>query len=290
MIAFAISGGLSAFGGVLLAGYASKAAQSMGDPYLLPSIAAVVLGGTSILGGTRHLSRHHRRRHPDHAAAVDPVGDADAGGGTADHLRRRHRRHAAALWPQPREPVVASQPMEHRVVRACVVMGVAGCGKSAVGSALAQTLGWTFVEGDRLQPAANVERMASGLPLTDDHRWGWLDAVGEEIALAGRAGDGSVAACSALKRAYRDRLRRHSDQIAVHPSRDRQGHRGAEGRLAKGPFHAGEPGRQPVRRSAAAGSRRKGCCPRCEAPGRTTGGQCRGYPSGPLLRQMPLCH
>ena len=51
MVAFAISGGLSAFGGVLLAGYASKAAQSMGDPYLLPSIAAVVLGGTSILGG-----------------------------------------------------------------------------------------------------------------------------------------------------------------------------------------------------------------------------------------------
>jgi len=51
MIAFAISGGLAAFGGVLLAGYASKAAQSMGDAYLLPAIAAVVLGGTSILGG-----------------------------------------------------------------------------------------------------------------------------------------------------------------------------------------------------------------------------------------------
>jgi len=51
MTAFAISGGLSALGGVLLAGYASKAAQAMGDPYLLPAIAAVVLGGTSILGG-----------------------------------------------------------------------------------------------------------------------------------------------------------------------------------------------------------------------------------------------
>jgi ribose transport system permease protein len=51
MIAFGISGGLSAFGGVLLAGYASKAAQAMGDAYLLPSIAAVVLGGASILGG-----------------------------------------------------------------------------------------------------------------------------------------------------------------------------------------------------------------------------------------------
>jgi len=51
MLAFALSGGLSAFGGVLLAGYASKAAQGMGDAYLLPAIAAVVLGGTSILGG-----------------------------------------------------------------------------------------------------------------------------------------------------------------------------------------------------------------------------------------------
>jgi ribose transport system permease protein len=51
MIAFALCGGLAAFGGVLLAGYAGKAAQSMGDAYLLPAIAAVVLGGTSILGG-----------------------------------------------------------------------------------------------------------------------------------------------------------------------------------------------------------------------------------------------
>jgi gluconokinase len=97
--------------------------------------------------------------------------------------------------------------------RACVVMGVAGCGKSAVGSALAKALGWTFVEGDSLQPPANVERMASGLPLTDTHRWGWLDAVGGEIALAGLNGQGAVAACSALKRAYRDRLRGFGDRI-----------------------------------------------------------------------------
>jgi ribose transport system permease protein len=54
MATFAVAGGLSAFGGVLLAGYASKAAQAMGDPYLLPAIAAVVLGGTSILGGRGH--------------------------------------------------------------------------------------------------------------------------------------------------------------------------------------------------------------------------------------------
>ena len=103
--------------------------------------------------------------------------------------------------------------MSNRGVGACVLMGVAGCGKSAVGSVLAEMLGWTFVEGDSLQPAANVARMASGLPLTDAHRWDWLDAVGAAIALAGRKGEGSVAACSALKRAYRDRLRSYDDRI-----------------------------------------------------------------------------
>ncbi|HYI04245.1 MAG TPA: gluconokinase, GntK/IdnK-type, partial [Reyranella sp.] len=92
-------------------------------------------------------------------------------------------------------------------------MGVAGCGKTAVASALAAALGWRFIEGDTLHPRANVERMASGLPLTDEHRWGWLDAVGGRIALAGREGVGSVAACSALKRVYRDRLRQSADGI-----------------------------------------------------------------------------
>jgi gluconokinase len=91
--------------------------------------------------------------------------------------------------------------------RAVVVMGVAGCGKSAVAGALAEALGWRLVEGDRLHPAANVERMSAGLPLTDAHRWGWLDAIGAELAKAQRDGAGAAAACSALKRAYRDRLR-----------------------------------------------------------------------------------
>jgi gluconokinase len=90
-------------------------------------------------------------------------------------------------------------------------MGVAGCGKTAIGSALAATLGWRFIEGDTLHPPTNVERMASGLPLRDEHRWGWLDAIGTQIALAGREGVGAVAACSALKRAYRDRLRQSGD-------------------------------------------------------------------------------
>ena len=97
--------------------------------------------------------------------------------------------------------------------RVTVVMGVAGCGKSLVGAALAQALGWSYVEGDLLHPPANVQRMASGLPLTDEHRWGWLDAIGQQIALSQQRGDGVVAACSALKRAYRDRLRRYSGSL-----------------------------------------------------------------------------
>jgi gluconokinase len=90
---------------------------------------------------------------------------------------------------------------------AIVVMGVAGCGKSAVGIALAATLNAVFIEGDRLHPPENVARMASGEPLTDQLRKGWLDAIGGRIAASVGKGQGVVAACSALKRSYRDRLR-----------------------------------------------------------------------------------
>ena len=86
-------------------------------------------------------------------------------------------------------------------------MGVAGCGKSVVGKALAAALGATFVEGDRLHPPENVARMASGQPLTDVLREGWLDAIGRQIAASVGSGQGVVAACSALKRSYRERLR-----------------------------------------------------------------------------------
>jgi gluconokinase len=88
-----------------------------------------------------------------------------------------------------------------------VVMGVSGSGKSLIGSAIATELGVPFIEGDRLHPPANVAKMSSGLPLTDDERWPWLDRVGAELAAATAAGKGAVAACSALKRIYRNRLR-----------------------------------------------------------------------------------
>ena len=86
--------------------------------------------------------------------------------------------------------------------RPVVVMGVSGSGKTTVGAALADALGLRFVDGDALHPAANVAKMAAGIPLDDADRAPWLDAVGAVLA-AGPV----VVACSALKRAYRDRLR-----------------------------------------------------------------------------------
>jgi len=83
-----------------------------------------------------------------------------------------------------------------------VVMGVASCGKTSVGEVLAARLAATFIEGDRLHPKANVERMSAGIPLTDDDRWPWLSQVG--ASLQGR--DGRIASCSALKRAYREHI------------------------------------------------------------------------------------
>ena len=86
---------------------------------------------------------------------------------------------------------------------ALIVMGVSGSGKSTVGEALAQRLGWRFEDGDRFHPASNVAKMHAGIPLTDDDRWPWLKAIADEIDRACAAGSPAVIACSALKRAYR---------------------------------------------------------------------------------------
>jgi carbohydrate kinase (thermoresistant glucokinase family) len=85
-----------------------------------------------------------------------------------------------------------------------VVMGVSGSGKSSVGSELAALQGWAFVDADDLHPEANVAKMTAGIPLVDDDRWPWLDAVAATLAASP---SGIVVACSALRRAYRDRIR-----------------------------------------------------------------------------------
>src|ERR1044071_2341587 len=88
-----------------------------------------------------------------------------------------------------------------------VIMGVSGSGKTTVGAQLARALQLAFLEGDDLHPAQNVERMAAGIPLTDDDRRPWLLAIAGQLRDAKRAGVGLVVACSALKRRYRDLLR-----------------------------------------------------------------------------------
>ena len=82
-------------------------------------------------------------------------------------------------------------------------MGVAGCGKSSVGAALSERLGIPYRDGDDLHPPANVAKMAAGTPLGDEDRWPWLDRVAAVLS----TGAPVIVGCSALRRAYRDRLR-----------------------------------------------------------------------------------
>ncbi|HWE58592.1 MAG TPA: gluconokinase [Solirubrobacteraceae bacterium] len=93
-------------------------------------------------------------------------------------------------------------------VAAVVVMGVSGSGKTTIGRGLAGRLGWDFAEGDDLHPAANVAKMAAGEPLTDADRLPWLAQIAGWIDGEIEDGRHGVITCSALKRAYRDRLRR----------------------------------------------------------------------------------
>jgi gluconokinase len=85
-----------------------------------------------------------------------------------------------------------------------VVMGVSGCGKSAVGQRLADQLNLPLIEGDDFHPPANVEKMQQGSALNDGDRQGWLQSLAQELA---RNPQGAVLTCSALKASYRDTLR-----------------------------------------------------------------------------------
>jgi gluconokinase len=88
-----------------------------------------------------------------------------------------------------------------------VIMGVSGCGKTTVGTALARALGVPFVEGDAFHPPGNVDKMSAGVPLTDADRGPWLQALADELRSARNRKAGLVMSCSALRRAYRDVLR-----------------------------------------------------------------------------------
>jgi len=100
-------------------------------------------------------------------------------------------------------------------IRFFIVMGVSGSGKTVVGKALAQTLGWDFFDADDFHPPANVAKMASGIPLDDSDRAPWLDALHELISSSLTANRPAVLACSALKERYRQRLLEGNDDVQI---------------------------------------------------------------------------
>jgi gluconokinase len=89
-----------------------------------------------------------------------------------------------------------------------LMMGVSGSGKTTIAQRVAEREGWRLVEGDDFHPPENVAKMKSGTPLTDEDRWPWLAAIGERMEVERMTGHGVVVSCSALKRAYRDCLRK----------------------------------------------------------------------------------
>jgi len=94
-----------------------------------------------------------------------------------------------------------------------VIMGVAGVGKTTVGRMLAGRLGWTFVDADDLHPAANIAKMARGEPLTDEDREPWLESIVRKLADLVARGESAVLACSALRHAFRERLRSAGNDV-----------------------------------------------------------------------------
>lgn len=105
--------------------------------------------------------------------------------------------------PTPVQPTQGASPADPAVV---IVMGVSGSGKSTVGALLALRLRWEYEDADWFHPASNIDKMHSGIPLTDEDRRPWLNAIADWIDMTRRSGGHGVIACSALKHRYRDVL------------------------------------------------------------------------------------
>ncbi|WEV68802.1 gluconokinase [Bifidobacterium sp. ESL0775] len=97
-----------------------------------------------------------------------------------------------------------------------IVMGVSGCGKTTVAQALADKFGFQMAEGDDFHPQANVDKMSHGIPLNDEDRWPWLKTINQWMRKQDAKGVSTVVSCSALKRAYRDVLRKDLDVLFIH--------------------------------------------------------------------------
>jgi gluconokinase len=102
-----------------------------------------------------------------------------------------------------------------KTIRFLIVMGVSGCGKSSIGKALAEQLGWDFYDADDFHPPENVSKMANGIPLTDSDRAPWLAALHDMISSSLKKNQPGVLACSALKENYRRQLMKDIDNVRL---------------------------------------------------------------------------
>jgi len=100
-------------------------------------------------------------------------------------------------------------------IRFFIIMGVSGCGKSSVGKALAESLGWDFYDADDFHPPENVAKMANGIPLDDSDRAPWLVSLHDMISSNLKADKPGVLACSALKECYRKQLLEDNDGVQI---------------------------------------------------------------------------
>ncbi|MEP2776450.1 MAG: gluconokinase [Luteolibacter sp.] len=111
----------------------------------------------------------------------------------------------------------------HPPTRAVILMGISGTGKSTVGKLVSKRMNLPFYDGDDYHSAVNVAKMASGQPLNDEDRAGWLDSLCGLIREQNAAGKIPIVACSALKTAYRDKLRSAADELYfIHLSGSRE--------------------------------------------------------------------
>lgn len=98
--------------------------------------------------------------------------------------------------------------------RHVVVMGISGSGKTTIATHLAETLNWTFAEADEFHSAENIDKMTSGIPLTDEDRWPWLESIREWLTEQAQGGISTVITCSALRRVYRDILTQAAGEVS----------------------------------------------------------------------------
>lgn len=101
----------------------------------------------------------------------------------------------------------------HSECMVIILMGVSGSGKTTIGQLLAQSLTWTFYDGDDFHPQGNIDKMRQGIPLTDNDRDAWLRALQQLIDTLLHQNQSAVLACSALKQNYRARLQRHPEEV-----------------------------------------------------------------------------